>query len=201
MRRQIRIDPAFAIALIYLLLFEHSVWGLLSLLAAALHEIGHLSAACLLHIRPAQITVGALGARIGFSQRLLSYRDEFLIAAAGPAVNLICLPLCLFGLRRLSSLDGAGERLLFFAAASLVLALLNLLPLRSFDGGRMLRALCAVLLGDRAADRILHVTTAICGILLWCCAVSLWFSASGNLSFLLFSAVLLIRVVTNSFSR
>lgn len=200
MRRRIRLDPAFALAVCYLLVAERSVWGLLSLAAACLHELGHLGAAVMLRIRPAEITVGALGARIGFSAPLLAYRHELLIAAAGPGVNLLCIPPCLWGIRCLGGLDGAGEYLLFFAAASCALAAVNLLPLRTFDGGRILGALCAHCFGDLAAYRVLKISTAFCSILLWGCAVALWFSAWENLSLLVLATALLFRVVQDSFA-
>lgn len=198
MRRKLRLDPAFALAVCYLLVGERSVWGLLSLTAALLHELGHLGAAAMLGIRPAEITVGALGARMGFSMPLLSYRHELLIAAAGPGVNILCIPPCLWGIRRLGELDGAGEYFLFFAAASFALAAVNLLPLRTFDGGRIFGALCALWMGDRAARRMLGISTAICSILLWGCGVALWFSATENLSLLVLSTVLLIHTVRDS---
>ena len=119
MKRRVRLDPAFALAVCYLLAAERSVWGLLSLAAAGLHELGHLGAAVLLGIRPTEFSVGALGARMGLSVPLLSYRHELLIAAAGPGVNLLCIPPCLWGIRHLGNLDGAGEYLLFFAAGIL----------------------------------------------------------------------------------
>lgn len=200
MRHRVRFDPGFVLAVCYLLVGERSVWGLLSLAAALLHELGHLGAALLLGIRPAKITVGAIGARMGFSVPLLAYRHELLIAAAGPGVNLLCIPPCLWGIRRLGNLEGAGEYLLFFAAASFVLAAVNLLPLRTFDGGRILGALCALCFGDLAARQVLKISTFFCSILLWGCAVALWFSAWENLSLLVLSTALLLRTVQDSFA-
>lgn len=83
-RFRLHVDPLTAVAIAYLLIVERSVWGLLSIAAAALHESGHLLAGCLLHACPASLTVGAFGARIGLEGRLLSYREEAIIAAARP---------------------------------------------------------------------------------------------------------------------
>lgn len=197
--KRFNIDPVAGAALIYLLFIERSVFGLLSLLAAALHELGHLGAARLLRVRPAQLTIGTLGARIGFGARLLSYREEALIAAAGPAINLLCTGVCVWRLHFLSLSTAVrsreGEQLLFFAAASILLAAINLLPLRSFDGGRILRCFCAFLWGDGIAERVISVITALCTTALWCGAVALWFSAAQNLSLLMLSALLLWRMI------
>lgn len=192
---RLRIDPLAAVAVAYLLIVERSVWGMLSLTAAALHEGGHLLAACLLHVRPSRMTIGAFGARIGLDDYLLSYRDEACIAAAGPAVNLLSAAAALLSLH----LRGGGdERLLFFAAASLALAAVNLLPMRTFDGGRVLGCLSALLMGERAAGQILRWTTAACTIALWSGAVALWFSTGGNLSLLVLAVLLLWRVVAEN---
>lgn len=190
MRRRVRIDPLAGAAVVWLLLVERSVWALLSLGAAALHELGHLAAARFLHVPLGGMTVGALGARIAIGDGLLSYRDEARIAAAGPAVNLLCAALAA-ALHR----GRPDDRLLFFAAASLALGMVNLLPLPTFDGGRILACTCAQLLGTSAAGRITRAAGAACTVALWLLAAALWMRTGGNLSLLALSTLLLWRVV------
>lgn len=190
MRRRFSIDPLAGAAILWLLFVERSVWALLSLGAAALHELGHLAAARLLHVPLRGMTVGALGARIALDDGLLSYRDEARIAAAGPAVNLLCAATSA-ALHRCRP----DDRLLFFAAASLALAGINLLPLHGFDGGRLLGCLSAQLFGASAAGRITRAAGAGCTILLWMLAAALWMRTGGNLSLLALSTLLLWRVV------
>lgn len=193
MRRRIHIDPLAGAAILWLVFAERSVWAWISLCAAGLHELGHLAAAKLLHIRPDGMTVSMLGARISFGRSLLSYRDEALIAAAGPAVNLACagltIPLC----RALPD-----DRLLFFAAASLALAGINLLPLATFDGGRILACLCAQLFGTAAADSIGRAVGASCTVLLWLAASALTLRTGGNLSLTVLATLLVCRAVAGN---
>ena len=67
-----------------------------TLAAAAVHELGHIAAAKLMRIGISSITLLPLGADISFS-RMRSYREEFVTASAGAAVNLVtaifCMPL------------------------------------------------------------------------------------------------------------
>ena len=193
--RRIRVDPLALGAILYLLLVDRSVWALLALGAAALHELGHLAAARLLRVQLSGFTVGGFGACIMLADGLLAYRDEAVIAAAGPAVNLLCA-----GQVVLLCRVRPDDRLLFFAVASLALALVNLLPLHGFDGGRLLTCLTAQLWGSTAASRISAAVGSICTILMWLAAAALWLRTGGNLSLLALSCLLLWRVVRKNLS-
>jgi len=80
--------------------------------------------------------------------------EEFLIAIAGPAVNvvialvLIVLGGANFSADHLSALESANVSMIDrLAAVNLFLALFNLIPAFPMDGGRVLRALLAARLG------------------------------------------------------
>ena len=111
-------------------------WFLLALL---LHELGHLAVLACFHRAIRGITLGAGGAKI--ETEGLSYRQEVLSAAAGPAANLLSAGLTL-------------RILPVFALVSLALAAVNLLPLYPMDGGRILRASLLSRLPPERAGRI-----------------------------------------------
>ena len=98
-------------------------WGLL---ACALHELGHLSAAAALGGRMEGLSLTAVGAelRIGYNAPL-TYLQDSLVALAGPAANLLAGGMLLI----------SGSQL----AAALTLAVggFNLLPILPLDGGRV----------------------------------------------------------------
>lgn len=193
-RRRISVDPAALAAFGWLLIVERSDLGWLSVGAAAVHEMGHLAAARLLGLPMGDCSVGIFGVRIGIAQQMLSYRDEAILAAAGPLANLLSAAAG-WGLLRLGCFRPQIERrLLFFMAASLVLACVNLLPLRSFDGGRLLGC-AAALFGDRTALRVLDISTFFCVVLLFFLTGLLWLTLTQNFSLLALSAALLIRAV------
>ena len=94
------------------------------LLAAALHEAGHLAALRALRIPVFALELGAAGAVIRAGLR--GEPREARALAAGPAVNLL-LAACFCSSRPL------------FALCNLSLGLWNLLPLPRRDGGALLR--------------------------------------------------------------
>ncbi len=100
------------------------------LLAALLHELAHYAVLRLFGVRTARFTVTGLGATLCVPElHRLSYGAELLSAAAGPLMNLL--------LWVVLSLTGRDE-LTLFAGAQMVLGILNLLPVRPMDGGRIL---------------------------------------------------------------
>lgn len=111
-------------------------------LACILHELGHWAAITLLGGRVRSLHLTVVGAEMKLDPcRPLSYGREVAAALAGPAVNLFLL---WFSLR-------TGRYL--FAGLNLCYGLLNLLPIRSLDGGRALFCALAArwpLLAERA---------------------------------------------------
>ena len=127
--------------------------------AAAIHELGHLAAAFLLHIPLCGLRLDAGGAVLAAGTT--DYRRELVCALAGPAFNLLTL---LF-----------HRRFPMLAALSLLLAVFNLLPVPPLDGGRALRALLLLHCSEARARTILLRTSAVtaavlCGFVLWAAA-------------------------------
>ena len=103
-----------------------------TLIAASVHEGGHIFAMMILGKKP-QGWAKLNGLRLG-TNKLLSYREELLVAAAGPLANLIIslifIPLAHF----------IGDGVLFFILINLLTGTSNLLPLYGYDGYRILSA-------------------------------------------------------------
>jgi Zn-dependent protease len=95
-----------------------------------MHEVGHMLAATLLGVPVREFGLRLAGAynRRAYATRR---RDEILISSAGPLMNL-CLVIPLLFLPRL------GAQL---ATCNLLLCVVNLLPLPSSDGLRILRTI------------------------------------------------------------
>ena len=104
--------------------------GALLLASLLLHEIGHIITATFLGVPVREFGLKLAGAyvRRAYASRR---RDEILIVASGPLMNLL-LVVPLFFVPRL------GPQL---AMCNLVLGVINLLPLPSSDGLRLLRNL------------------------------------------------------------
>ncbi|MBR6708674.1 MAG: hypothetical protein IKL84_03240 [Clostridia bacterium] len=192
---KVRIDIAAMLAFAWLLFAERSVYGWLSFFAAALHEIGHWGAARFLNLPLTGFSFGLFGARIDIgAARVLSYREELLLAAAGPMANLLTALAAWGILRCTGEKSPILESLMFFIFASLLLAAVNLFPIRSLDGGRILECLAAQLFGDRAAVVILQISTCGFAVFLFVMTALLWLRAAQNLSLLVLTSALLVRV-------
>lgn len=120
----IEIRPGAAIALAGLLLLDPERLFFPFLLAAALHECAHLLCIRMLGIPVTFFSVGLSGAQLGIGET--DPWREALCALAGPAVNLLTIPLVF-------------RRSVRLAFVSLLLAAWNLLPVYPLDGGRILR--------------------------------------------------------------
>lgn len=143
----VRVMPSALLTPAAFLLLTPAPALLLALLLAALcHELAHYAVLRLYGIRAAQFTLTGLGASLYVPElHRLSYGAELLSAAAGPLINLL--------LWVLLSLTGRDE-LSLFAGAQMVLGVLNLLPVRPMDGGRILWLSTAYLTEPYTADRV-----------------------------------------------
>ena len=185
-RGGLRMTPPVAVLLMGVILTDHSGVCAMTVLAAALHECGHLGAARVLHIPFGQMKLDFLGARLEVRGRMLSYGEEWILASAGP----------------LASLLGAAGGALFwsrsyyaqmFSCASLLLGLLNLLPIRSFDGGRMLECTLSHFLATRVLQDAMRVISFLFLCILWMVAVYFLLKSGSGLSLFCFSMSLLSR--------
>ncbi len=165
--KRIKIGAGALLMLGSMMISDRAEILILYFLSAFLHECGHLFAAVLLGVGVREIRFEFSGIRICTDEKLMSYKSEILLAAAGPLANFICVGACvasflLCGIpygevtaltdafisgREYSRVGAVG----FFAISALLQGGLNLLPVRSFDGGRILYCTVTLLLGQRAA--------------------------------------------------
>ena len=179
-RPRVRISPIVAIFFVGLVLTDRSFLCLSAFLAAAFHEAGHLCAAKMLGIPIRELRLDLLGARMDAAGRLLSYGEEWLLCWAGPMFSLL-----LSGGLAVFWHVSPFARLL--SCASLLLGLLNLLPIRSFDGGRMLSVAVSLAFGETAADYVLKLTSFLFLFLLWAVSVYFLLRSGDGLSLFCFS--------------
>lgn len=177
-----------AVLFALVILLTDSEMALPCLLAAAFHECGHLFAAKTLGIRLSEMKLDLFGARISVPAGSLSYRHEFLLCAAGPFFSFLLFLLLSFP----HSFRGGFPRNL--CDSSLFLGILNLLPVRGFDGGRMLSAVLSEFISPFAAETAEKLFTGLFLILLWGISVYLLLVTSGGLILFVFSTGLFAKV-------
>lgn len=122
-----------------------------------LHELGHALTARKFNIGTRQITLLPIGGVASLEDMPENPIEEFLVAIAGPAVNVVIAAiLYLFVpldsylnmdqemLEQTMSTINPGNFLFFLFSANVMLVLFNLLPAFPMDGGRIFRALLAM---------------------------------------------------------
>ena len=123
-------------ALYFLLYFDASGFLRLGLLAAFLHEWGHILVYCALLRRFPVIEVTMTGFCMRLPSQGLAPVQHFWLAAAGPAVNFVLAGIWVLRLEQSVTIRGSA-----FWAANLLTGAFNLLPIPPLDGEQMLAAL------------------------------------------------------------
>ena len=189
--RILRIGILPAMIFCIMLIFQPAGVVLPSLGAAVLHESGHMLAALLLGIPLRSLDIGMFGASLKVRGSLISYSKEFLLCAAGPAMNFLSAALVCISSEHRGYYTECGE---WFASVSLMLGILNLMPAEGFDGGRMLSVTVSSLFGPRVSAKILSFTTFSSIVLLWMLSVYLLIRYGTSLSLFVFTLSLFYRL-------
>ncbi|RAI40777.1 site-2 protease family protein [Rhodoplanes roseus] len=125
------------------------------------HEFGHIFAARAFGVTTPDVTLLPIGGVARLERIPEAPGEEFLVAVAGPAVNVVIAFLLIVVLgadpaaRNLSAIENTTVSLADkLAAVNIFLVLFNMIPAFPMDGGRVLRALLAIRLGHVRATEI-----------------------------------------------
>lgn len=111
--------------------FDDSSFAIMTLIAALIHEAGHMIFGLtrgVLRVMPAP---SATGFKIS-PEKTLSYKDDLLLTLGGPVLNLTVFFVLFF----LKCFMGIATGLSVFSTVNLLTALSNLLPIKGHDGYR-----------------------------------------------------------------
>ncbi len=182
---RISVHPFAAAGLFLLLCASPRAYAFAVLSSVFLHEFGHTAAALLLGKKPLAVRIMPTGINI-LLPPAFSYTEEFLIAAAGPLMNLLYAAVCIY----LPYGIGGTVR-----GVSLLLGSINLLPLAPLDGGRILAALLTPLCGAEICNAISDFFSLILLALLWVISLYIFFYSGINFMLLLFCSYLFSYIV------
>lgn len=175
---QVRITPGFLFLAAFLFYQSTSSFLVTFLLAAALHEGGHLLAARWRGVPVRALSMTAFGCVLDFvDEALVRDRDLLWIAAAGPLCNLLFALLCV------TPWVGRWRGAALFGAEHLLLALFNLLPVFSLDGAVLCAGLLKPNVGERRAEQVVLALSG--GLGLAAVGAALWWGGDAGMRLLL----------------
>lgn len=162
--------------------------AIITLISAVIHESGHIIASYAV-TKKLVLKSSVSGFRLK-SKKNLSYKEEILIAAAGPLWNIIAfvilLPFC-----------KSGSYLLDLGIINLFTAISNLFPIESYDGYRIIECTALMLgCGNRAIHLLRGVSFALLSLF---SIIALYFMKmldAGYWLYFIFAAIL-IKTVKN----
>lgn len=160
---------------------------LIPLLAAFFHECGHIAAMLAIGIPLKHVKVYPFGVDITHTGRIVSYGKENFCLASGVLLNIILF----LALLPFSSNEYARE----FAFSNLALAILNALPIKMLDGGRILENLLVSRLDFRGASRICGKVSVFFLFLLWVIGIYLFLYSGYNSTLFLLCLYLFWKTV------
>ncbi len=166
----IGVDFVLLLAVLYLL--DNKGIFVFSLFAAAIHEIGHITAMKLCGVKIRNIRLGAYGVKIEMQQYpMISYTKEIVIALAGPFFGTVLAVLA----------SRIGNSLV--AGFSVVLTVFNLLPAETLDGGRAIKFLSLIFFSEDTQIKLSKAGNVLSALLLiaLCIYVSIKVAVSPSL--------------------
>ncbi len=179
---------AFLTLLIYLnkvpILFFSIVFGII-------HELGHLIFLKYFKVNITEFSLSLFGANIKkdlFNK--IDYSKDILIYFSGPLFNLI-FSFCFFICNKI-------KNELFFQemfTVNLFLALFNLLPFYSFDGGKILLSLLKIKFNEKFSENIITIISVFVVIIFVPFSINLFLNNKENFSLLLLSVFMLLSLI------
>lgn len=179
-------------ALLLLLWIEGTAAACILLSAALLHEAGHFLALARLGVPVRRVDLEPMGATIAYDEGRCGLRESVLISLAGAGANLLFALLSLPFVFFLSAEKAVYP--LFFCLCNVFLAILNLLPLESLDGGSFLRSCLLYRLSPQKTETVCRTVSFVFTLLLTLALLLIGLKSAFPLWTLLLSAVFLSRL-------
>ena len=175
--KKIKIDILSAIWFIFIIYSKGAL--IIPIIAAIfIHELGHITASIILKVEIKCITISILGARLEMNGEI-SYLKEFIISRSGPMFGFL-------GFLLTSQIDIQSQTILNFSIISLALSIFNLLPIKTLDGGRIVKCLLYSLFSLDLSEKIMQIITFLTIFSFWLISVYIMLKYSGGLSAFIF---------------
>ena len=158
-----------------------------TVLSAVIHELGHVCMLLTCRVGIRSICITPYGFEIATARKYRSFYEEIAVNCAGCIFNFLCCFLLFNGY-------GFARSLAF---ASLLLGILNSLPILCLDGGEVLRAVLSIFTGYKRAEVVSRAVSFITLFLLWSFAAYVFFFSGYNYSLFIMSVWLFGKIFCN----
>jgi Zn-dependent protease/CBS domain-containing protein len=141
--------------------WQGTIFLALLFLCVLLHELGHVFAARRYRVKTRDVTLWPFGGIASMERMPEKPSQELIVALAGPAVNVVIAAALLlwlgprFNAETLTQIDNPAVSMAAkVAGANIILVVFNMIPAFPMDGGRVLRALLAMGMGNARATEV-----------------------------------------------
>ena len=182
---EISISILFFAFIAVLFMFDQTAMMGLSLLAAILHETGHVLMMKAMKCPAKSIALKPGAVVINTAKIQKSYKQDILISIAGPLTNFMAAVFCVLLMNYLES-----PFISSFFWINAALGTFNLLPIHGLDGGRILQSILLQKMNANRTNITILILTIIIITVILSAGVLLFLSEHRNLSLLIVGAYL-----------
>lgn len=149
--KKFRINPISVVVWLWLVVMNGVLVAMSYFFAILIHELGHFLTAKKRGYKVSRFSLSPYGVELSYFNQNINFRDELVIALAGPFSNLVSLLFVISLWWIFPSIYFLTESFVF---VSLILALFNLLPAYPLDGGRVFVCVASNYVQKKVAKRI-----------------------------------------------
>lgn len=157
----------------------------ISLLSCLLHELGHIISFHLVKVKPRLLSFDITGIRLEQPNKQLPFLIELITLISGSLTNYIIALIC----QIISPVE-----LLNIILINIMIGTFNLLPLRTFDGGKILFVILSSFFTDIVSYKISIAFDRGTSVLLICLVLLSIYAYEFNLSYIIISLLLIFSI-------
>ena len=184
----IKIKFLFVALVTVFLIVDKSSISIIALMVCIIHETGHLIIFTIFGYKPSELAFEVTGIRLSKPTTSLSYAKEILAQLAGSITNFIVF-FALIGT------TNSISKMSLFCVTNLIVGIFNLLPLKSFDGGKLLEIFSLKIFSLRTTAIICTIADYMCLFIMLVGSIIAFFSKGQSFTLLVLSAYLLIATI------
>lgn len=158
MRLKLKISPFFFVLIFLSFLSGTALQCFIYILIVILHELAHFVTADKLGYKLNTLHLMPYGAALSGNSAPMSYKDEIIIAMAGPLFNLICAVFFVALWWITPTIYSFTDTVVW---ANIGIAAFNFLPVYPLDGGRILKSLLTAKFSHKQTLRALKIISLV----------------------------------------